>query len=81
MILTARIRKSFIFALTFDRDGDSEAKRKVRRSSLTEWNDVANDSKINLRAQAIRSGQTNIIKRLISMESLILAQDERWRQA
>ena len=53
-------------------------------SSLKEWNDVANDSKIFLRTQAIKSGQTKerkFKKTLNRMESLILAQDERWRQA
>ena len=57
-------------------------KREVLGSSLKEWNDVANGSKQTLRdSQAIKSGQTKKRKKLIRMESLILAQDERWRQA
>ena len=59
-------------------------------SSLNEWKDVANNSSCFLRASSDsyiqderkRPGQTNKKrKRLTRMESLILAQDERWRQA
>ena len=59
-------------------------------SSLNEWKDVANNSSCFLRAssdsyitdekeEAGTDKQER--KRLTRMESLILAQDERWRQA
>ena len=60
-------------------------------SSLNEWKDVANNSSCFLRAssdsyikdegkeEAGTDKQKR--KRLTRMESLILAQDERWRQA
>ena len=65
--------------------GKAAANRKgeTGHSSLNEWNDVANTQEILLRdsSDKTRPGQTNKEKKLIRMESLILAQDERWRQA
>ena len=49
---------------------------------MKEWNDVANGSKRLLRKNASdKVGTDKKEKKLIRMESLILAQDERWRQA
>ena len=63
--------------------GRWDERRAVRGwSSLKEWRNVANTQEEEFEdSQAMGSGQTNKKKRLIIMESLILAQDERWRQA
>ena len=88
--------KSSIFAIPFCASHERRASRETRPKqgrkrrgkttgicSLNEWNDVANTQEILLRdsSDKTRPGQTNKEKRLIRMESLILAQDERWRQA
>ena len=88
--------KSSIFAIPFcasherrasrethPKEGGEEAKEKTGICSSNEWNDVANTQEILLRdsSDKTRPGQTNKRKKLIRMESLILAQDERWRQA
>jgi hypothetical protein len=52
--LAERIIKGCIFAA---RLRENELRQETG-SSLKEWNDVANDSKIFLRTQAIKSGQT-----------------------
>ena len=53
--LAERIKKACIFAVPFERE---TVLQDETGSSLKEWNDVANDSKIFLRTQAIKSGQT-----------------------
>ncbi len=88
--------KSSIFAIPFCASHERRASRETRPKegrksrgkttgicSLNEWNDVANTQEILLRdsSDKTRPGQTNKEKKLIRMESLILAQDERWRQA
>ena len=64
-----------------ERNG-ARGKREVLGSSLKEWNDVANGSKQTFeRFASDKVGTDKKEKKLIRMESLILAQDERWRQA
>ena len=63
--------------------GAGRGEGRTGNCSLNEWNDVANTQEILLRdsSEKTRPGQTKQRKKLIRMESLILAQDERWRQA
>ena len=73
--------------------GEAAANRKgeTGHSSLNEWNDVANNSSFFLESfkrlyDKAGTDETPVgaalrAKNLLRMESLILAQDERWRQA
>ena len=73
--------------------GKAAANRKgeTGHSSLNEWNDVANNSSFFLESfkrlydkagtDETPEGAALRAKNLLRMESLILAQDERWRQA
>ena len=74
---TARVREDA------PQKGAERGEGETGNCSLNEWNDVANTQEILLRdsSETTRPGQTKKRKRLIRMESLILAQDERWRQA
>ena len=66
-----------------ERRGEERSERNGH-SSLNEWNDVANNSSNffeSLAKTRYEVGTDKKRKKLIRMESLILAQDERWRQA
>ena len=77
-------RKNTIFAVPIERETGRPAGKRGRRLGqfIERMEGCSKYSRIFLRdSQAIKSGQTKNRKKLIRMESLILAQDERWRQA
>ena len=77
-------RKNTIFALPIERETGRPVGKRGRRLGqfIERMEGCSKYSRIFLRdSQAIKSGQTKNRKKLIRMESLILAQDERWRQA